>query len=152
MRLFRLAILLIIPCLASHASAQGFLGPEGLLDELKMLDGKWVAVEGKQAGKDLTPEQLARVYFTAGGFSIEPFGRAMIKLHPKQRQFSFLYGQVGLKAEGRGLGAYEIEGDTLRVAIIKIPPGGMIIQPLPTSFAEALERAHTVIRFTRKKP
>lgn len=151
MHFYRPAILLLISCLTSQAAAQGFLGPEGLLDELKLLEGKWVAVEGRQAGNDLSPEQLSAVYFTTGGLSIEPFGRAMIQLHPKQRQFSFLYGQVGLKAEGRGLGAYEVEGDRLRVAIIKIPPGGIIIQPLPNSFAEALERAHTVLKFTRKK-
>lgn len=151
--LARIAVIpLLLCCLSASASAQGLGDYLATVEELKALEGKWVAVEGQQAGKELTAEQLAAVHFSAGGFTIELFGSALFQLNARLKQFSFLYGRIGYMAKGRGLGMYQVDGDTLRLAIIDIPPGGMMIRPRPTSFAEALDQAHTVLKLKRSKP
>jgi hypothetical protein len=94
------------------------------------LEGEWVAVEGKHAGKALTKEQLGKIKFSSGdggvGIDLTPVVPAaapvksfFVNVTPAAKQLRF-GRNIGLKAVSY-YGIYEAKDDTLKIGLALLP-------------------------------
>lgn len=154
-----LAILAMLMASASSSAQHSLSDLLASAEEAKNLAGEWSAVEGTQAGKALTKEQLAKVAFSAAksGYGLElgplvPSGkgptRYLLTLSPADKSILFTRN-IGIKGVAYH-GKYEVKDDTLRLSLQLLPwersTGDPSFNPIGGKF-----KADTVLTFKKVK-